>query len=164
MLLYEVGVCALHAGCRFFSPVSRILSAHFLCLPLTRSSDLGSHGRLFSTLPTTARTCLAFLSRAGFIAVFPRRLALSCAYARYNRPSRQWFIEVPSLVLGQRAKPCVCSARTCPVSSRNRTVDTYRIARVIRYHTPWREISDPIFSKTYLNPFSTSGPFWRQST
>ena len=55
------------------------LRPSFFSIPPSRTSDPGSHSRLFS-LPTHYGSCLAFLSREDFSSFSPRRLASNCAY------------------------------------------------------------------------------------
>ena len=62
---------------------SHLLSSHFCFSRIpSRSSDPGSHSRLFFPPPQYG-SCLAFLSRADLSSFFSRRLASNCSYPRY---------------------------------------------------------------------------------
>ena len=72
----------------FFFPIPFIIFALLVLLPPSRNSDPGSHSRFFSPLPIMVRA-LHFFREKKFSTFFPRRLASTCAYPRYNQRSRQ---------------------------------------------------------------------------
>ena len=71
-----------------FFIISHLLSSPFcFSLPPSRNSDPRPLSRIFSRHPHNG-FCLAFLSREDSSSLFPRQLALNCAYPRYRRPQQ----------------------------------------------------------------------------